>query len=102
MADAAPVLIWTSDINKRYTFFNKAWLEFTGGALEAEIGGGWAQDVHPDDLELCYTAYRSAFDARRDFEVAYRLRRADGEYRWVLSRGVPRFSGGVFAGYVGS
>jgi PAS domain S-box-containing protein len=102
MADAAPVLIWTSDIDKRYTFFNKAWLDFTGRTLEAEIGEGRVQGVHPDDLELCYAAYRSAFDARRDFEVAYRLRRADGEYRWVLDRGVPRFSGGVFAGYVGS
>ena len=102
MADAAPVLIWTSDIDKRRTFVNKGWLDFTGRTLEAEIGDGWTQGVHPDDFELCYTAYRSAFDARRDFEVAYRLRRADGEYRWVLDRGVPRFSGGVFAGYVGS
>lgn len=102
MADAAPVLIWTSDTDKRCTFVNKGWLDFTGRTLEAEIGHGWTQGVHPDDLEFCYETYCSAFDARRDFEMMYRLRQADGEYRWVLDRGVPRFSRSVFAGYVGS
>ena len=102
MADAAPVMIWASDADKLCTFFNRIWLEFTGRRVEEELGNGWADGVHPDDFERCYATYCSAFDERRSFEMEYRLRRADGEYRWVLDRGVPRSSGGVFAGYIGS
>jgi PAS domain S-box-containing protein len=102
MADAAPVMIWASGADKLCTFFNRIWLEFTGRRVEEELGNGWADGVHPDDLERCYAPYCSAFDERRSFEMEYRLRRADGEYRWLLDRGVPRSSGGVFAGYIGS
>lgn len=102
MADAAPVLIWASGTDKLCTFFNKGWLEFTGRNMEKEIGNGWAESVHVDDRERCYTAYCSAFDSRRNFEMEYRLRRADGKYRWMLDRGTPRFLRGVFLGYVGS
>jgi PAS domain S-box-containing protein len=103
MADTAPVMIWVSGPDKLLTFFNKTWLDFTGRCMEQEMGDGWAAGVHPDDLELCYKSYASSFDARRNFAIEHRLRRADGEYRWVLCSGVPRFEvGGGFAGYIGS
>lgn len=103
MADTAPVMIWVSGPDKRCTFFNKVWLNFTGRSLEEEMGDGWAAGVHPDDLDRCYQTYSSAFDARRSFQVEYRLRRADGEYRWILDTGVPRFEpGNTFVGYIGS
>ena len=103
MADAAPVMIWSSDVNKGCTFFSKGWLDFTGRKLAESLGNGWTEDVHPDDLDDCYRTYSSAFDARRSFEMEYRLRRADGEYRWTFDKGVPRFlPGGAFAGYIGS
>jgi PAS domain S-box-containing protein len=103
MADAAPVMIWASNPDKLCNFFNRGWLDFTGRSLEEELGNGWAEGVHPGDQEGCYAAYCSAFDARRSFQLEYRLRRADGEYRWILDNGVPRFvSGGTFAGYIGS
>jgi PAS domain S-box-containing protein len=103
MADAAPVMIWTSGTDKLCTFFNKGWLEFTGRSLDQELGDRWTAGVHPDDLERCYATYSSSFDERRSFQMEYRLCRADGEYRWVLDDGVPRFApDGGFAGYIGS
>ena len=103
MSDAAPVLVWMSGPDKLCNFFNKPWLEFTGRSLEQELGNGWAEGVHSDDFEKCLQTYTEAFDARRDFRMEYRLRRHDGEYRWVLDTGVPRFElGGGFAGYIGS
>jgi PAS domain S-box-containing protein len=103
MADTAPVMIWVSGPDKLFTFFNKTWLDFTGRTLEQELGNGWVEGVHPDDLGHCYESFSSSFDARRNFNIELRLRRADGEYRWVLCSGVPRFEpGGVFAGYIGS
>src|SRR5213079_3339076 len=103
VADAAPVLIWMSGIDKLYTFFNKPWLEFTGRSLEQELGNGWAEGVHPDDLQKCLKIYTEAFDARKAFVMQYRLRRYDGEYRWISDQGVARYdSRGNFAGYIGS
>jgi PAS domain S-box-containing protein len=103
MADAAPIMIWASDTNKLCTFCNKRWLDFTGRQMTEELGNGWTSSVHPDDQERCYETWCSAFDARRSLEMEYRLRRADGEYRWVLDKGLPRFApGGIFAGYIGS
>lgn len=103
MADTAPVMIWVSGLDKLCTFFNKTWLEFTGRAFEQEIGEGWAEGVHSDDLDRCVATYSISFDARRSFQMEYRLRRRDGEYRWILDQGVPRFTpAGVFAGYIGS
>jgi formate hydrogenlyase transcriptional activator len=103
MADTAPVMIWVSGTDKLCTFFNKVWLEFTGCTMEQELGEGWAKGVHLDDRDRCIAIYSQSFDARRSFKMEYRIRRADGEYRWVLDEGVPRFmSDGTFAGYIGS
>lgn len=103
MADSAPVLLWMSGHDKLCDFFNQGWLTFTGRSLDQEIGNGWAEGVHPDDKQRCVATYHSAFDARRPFEMEYRLRRHDGEYRWIVDTGVPRFSpDGGFVGYVGS
>jgi PAS domain S-box-containing protein len=103
IADTAPVLLWMSGTNKLCEFFNRGWLEFTGRTLKQELGNGWTEAVHPDDLQHCLEVYSSHFDARQSFEMEYRLRRFDGEYRWVLDRGVPRYaSNGDFVGYVGT
>jgi PAS domain S-box-containing protein len=103
VANSAPVLIWMSGTDKLCTFFNKCWLDFTGRTVEQEIGEGWAQGVHPADLERCLRIYSGAFDARVDFEMEYRLRRHDGKYRWIVDYGIPRVeSDGTFCGYIGS
>jgi len=103
VANTAPVLIWMSGTDKLCTFFNQGWLKFTGRTAEQELGSGWASGVHPDDLERCLGVYAAAFDARVDFEMEYRLRRFDGEYRWIVDFGTPRFEpDGTFCGYIGS
>jgi len=103
LADSSPSLIWMSGTDKLCTFFNQGWLKFTGRPLEQELGDAWLSGVHPDDRDNCARLYSAAFDARLDFEIEYRLRRFDGEYRWLADFGVPRFeSDGTFLGYIGS
>jgi len=103
VADTAPVMIWMSGTDKQPTYFNKAWLEFTGRALDVEQQSGLTAITHPDDLERCRKIYCEAFDSRSAFKKECRLRRHDGEYRWVLDNGVPRFlPDGSFVGYIGS
>ena len=102
MADSAPVLMWMSGTDKVCTHFNKSWLDFTGRRLEDEIGTGWLHGIHPDDLESWNEICTCSFVAREPFTTEFRLRRFDGQYRWVMSRGVPRFrSDGTFSGYIG-
>lgn len=102
LADNAPVLIWRADVSKACVFFNRPWLEFTGRSLEQELGYGWTEAVHPDDLTRCMETYNEAFDARRELSMDYRLRRWDGAWRWLHDRGRPFEIGGEFAGYFGS
>jgi PAS domain S-box-containing protein len=102
MADSAPVMIWVSGLDKLCTFFNQPWLDFTGRTIEEELGNGWASGVHPEDLDRCLVTYNSSFDAGRSFKMEYRLRRADGEYHWVLDNGTPLYRGDEFVGFIGS
>jgi len=103
VANTAPVLIWMSGVDKLCTYFNDPWLHFIGRPLEAELGNGWTENVHPEDLSECMRTYSQATDLRLPFQMQYRLRRHDGEYRWVTNMGVPRFNpDGSFAGYIGS
>ncbi len=103
MADASPSLIWMSDTNRLCYYFNRPWLEFRGRTMEQEMGHGWLQGVHPDDLQRYFDTYINAFNARQEFRMEYRLKRFDGEYRWILDIGMPRFtSEGNFLGYIGS
>lgn len=103
MANTVPVMIWMSGLDKLCNFFNQGWLEFTGRTMEQEIGKGWVEGVHPDDRERCLDTYITAFEQRQKFSMEYRLRRFDGEYRWILDTGTPRFTtDGTFAGYIGS
>jgi len=103
LADNAPVLIWMSGLGNEAVYFNKPWLNFTGRSLEEELGLGWAQSIHPDDRQLCIDTRAEAFARREPVTTQFRLRRRDGEYRWILNNGVPYFQpDGAFSGYVGS
>lgn len=103
MAEAAPVMIWMTDKNRENAYVNHEWLTFTGRTFEEELSSGWAERVHPEDRARFLRTFATAFKARRPFEIEYRMRRSDGEYRWILGRGVPRFvTEGDFAGYVGT
>jgi PAS domain S-box-containing protein len=102
LADTAPVMIWMSGLDKRPTYFNRPWLDFTGRS-ETDLQNGLAALVHPDDYQKCHEVYCRGFDQRRPFRKECRLRRHDGQYRWMLDIGVPRFhQDGSFAGYIGS
>ncbi|BAY60663.1 two-component sensor histidine kinase [Calothrix brevissima NIES-22] len=102
MANTAPVMLWMAGVDGLFNFFNQSWLKFTGRTMEQQQGLGWLKGVHPQDQEFCQEIYDSAFHARGKFEMEYRLMRHDGEYRWILDTGVPRFTpDGKFVGYIG-
>ena len=99
----SPVMIWRSGLDAKCDYFNKTWLAFTGRTIQQEMGKGWAEGVHPDDLERCVSHYLDHFRQRQPFEMEYRLRRRDGVYRWIFDRGVPFMDdNGNFAGFIGS
>lgn len=102
IANHTPALVWMSDINKSCHWFNDTWLKFTGRTLEQEYGSGWIEGVHPEDLDRCLKTYTSFFDRRQPFSMEYRLRHFDGEYRWLLDEGAPRYGENQeFLGYIG-
>lgn len=102
-ADFSPMMVWMSGTDGLCTYFNRAWLEFTGVEVEKQIGEGWTELVHHEDLEHCLKTYKTAFAVRAPFQMEYRIRRNDGEYRWVLDIGVPRSdTHGRFLGFIGS
>ncbi len=103
LMDTAPVMIWVAGPDKLCTWFNQPWLDFTGRTMEQELGTGFIAGMHPDDLERCAAAYIEHFDRKTPYRMEFRLRRADGEYRWILDTGAPRFGAdGAFLGYIGS
>jgi PAS domain S-box-containing protein len=102
LADTAPVGIWATGLDEMASFYNKHVLTFAGRSMEQLIGNGWTELVHPDDLAGVCSVYHAAVAARRPFRVECRMRRADGEYRWVLNAGTPRVVNGVYVGHIGT
>ena len=102
ITDASPIMVWMAGTDKLCYYFNKGWLDFVGRTLEQESGNGWTENVHPEDFDYCLQIYVDNFEARRPFEMEYRMRHHTGQYRWILDRGVPRYApDGTFEGYVG-
>ena len=101
--ESSPNMIWRANLTKECDYFNKTWLEFTGRSMEQEYGYGWAECVHPDDFDRCVNIYTTHFDKQESFEMDYRLKRADGQYRWINDRGVPIYDDDKkFVGFIGS
>lgn len=102
LANSGTALIWQSGIDKLVFYYNEPWLNFTGRTLEQEYGNGWEENVHPVDFNQCLSTYVNSFDNRVPYEMEYRMRRADGEYRWILELGNPNYNSvGEFIGYIG-
>jgi PAS domain S-box-containing protein len=102
LADTAPAMMWTTDEDGLVTFVNEGWLRFTGTTLEEELGASWQLGVHPEDADATLDTWDEAREERRSWEREYRLLHHSGEYRWIVDRGVPRYEGGRFSGYVGT
>jgi two-component system, OmpR family, sensor histidine kinase VicK len=103
IVEHSPVMIWRAGLDAKCDYFNETWLAFTGRTLEQEMGDGWAEGVHREDFDGCVAHYLASFERREAFEMEYRLRRHDGEFRWIFDRGVPfTDDSGAFAGFIGS
>jgi len=103
LANSAAVMLWMSGPDKLCTWVNAQWLTFVGHAMEQELGNGWAESIHPEDFDRCLQTYATSFDAREPFSMEYRLRRHDGQWRWILDNGTPRYDAHKnFTGYIGS
>ena len=103
IAAAAPVFIWSATPEGRNDWHSAAWTEFTGRSADALLGDGWMRCVHAEDVDRCVGIRAASFEAAAPFSMDYRLRRKDGEYRWVADTGVPRLDAdGRLQGYVGS
>ena len=103
IVESTPNMIWRAGLDAKCDYFNRTWLNFTGRTMEQEIGDGWTEGVHPDDYDTCVRIYLESFAKKESFEMEYRLKRFDGNYRWINDRGVPVYDDeGVFIGYIGS
>jgi len=103
IVEASPNMIWRAGLDANCNYFNDTWLKFTGKMMEAEVGTGWLEGVHPDDMDFCMSTYLAAFQKQERFEMEYRLKRFDGLWRWINDRGVPIYDAERrFAGYIGS
>lgn len=99
--DDLPLMLWTARPDLSCDYLSPAWLEFTGLSPEQALGQGWSRALHPEDLARWLDACVRAFDTRVPFTLEYRLRRRDGDYRWILDRAAPREHGGLFIGFAG-
>lgn len=104
MAESAPVILWMADSSGNSFYFNHHWREFTGAPDDVKLDGDtWYKALHPEDRSDAVTSVKAAFAVQQDFEIIYRLRRHDGEYRWMLDSGSPNYDeAGDFRGYVGA
>ena len=102
LADGAPFMIWRSGADRRWDYFNRAWLEFTGRPLHQELGLGWTRGIRPDDYQRCLDLFQRSLAGGAPFTMDYHLRRHDGQYRWILSNGVPYRRGDTLVGFLGS
>lgn len=103
IVEASPNMIWRSGLDANCDYFNATWLRFTGRTMEEEVGSGWLCGVHPEDKDNCMSIYLASFEKREAFEMEYRLKRFDGQWRWINDRGVPVFNANKdFVGYIGS
>lgn len=103
MADNSPVMIWVSAADTSCTYVNNRWCDFTGRTMQQELGSGWTESIHPDDRDRSSEVYANCAQERKPFTLEYRLRRHDGEYRWIYDAGAARFSAdGEFLGFTGS
>ena len=103
LADTVPVMIWVTDESNKSTYVSKCWSDFTGVSLEKIISDGWIKIIHPEDHQVAIGRYDRYFKAREPFVIEYRIRSKEGDYKWVVDHGVPRFTAdGIFIGYIGS
>ncbi|MBS1688086.1 MAG: PAS domain-containing sensor histidine kinase [Bacteroidetes bacterium] len=99
----APVMIWSTDANKRTSYLNNTWLEFTGRTIDPESGMGWLERIHPEDQKRMLKLYNEAFEQRRNFKAEFRLQYHGGGYRWVSAVGKPLYTpDNAFLGFIGS
>ncbi|MFA9377603.1 MAG: sensor domain-containing diguanylate cyclase [Lachnotalea sp.] len=103
IVEFSPNMIWRSGTDTHCNYFNETWLKFTGKTLSREVGNGWLDGVHADDKDFCIKKYLESFQKQEAFEMEYRLKRYDGQWRWINDRGIPFYDeDGTFVGYIGS
>ncbi len=87
--DGMPQLVWSTRPDGYHDFYNRRWYEYTGADPQVTRGAGWNDPLHPDDQQRSWERWQRSLATGEDYEVEYRFRRADGEYRWFLGRALP-------------